>query len=416
MFSVVVVTLLSIISVHGKVSYEGHLVLRITPQSEDELESVLQAQVIAEERGYDIWHLSAGVGTPLDIRVSPQEYQEAYQRFSDLDLDHEIIISDVEAASSSSCGDWFDYGCYHKLEEINTWLTETADTYSTMAEVVTVSASFEGRSIKGLKISAPGNGSSNAAIWLHGGIHAREWISPATLIYMTNSLLRDYKGGRRDVVRIIDGFDWYIVPVLNADGYQYTWTDDRMWRKTRSNRSTSDCVGVDPNRNWPYMWGESEGSSGSPCSETYRGPKESSEACVHGAIMYLNNLSQDVTIRGFIDMHSYSQLWMTPWGYTKDVPDTDFDNQDASSIAAVHAIFNSGGPVYDHGTIANTIYVANGNGVDWAYGKLGVLYSAAVELPDKGKYGFLLPEDQITRVGNETFQGLVAWATYVLEH
>ncbi|XP_071084756.1 carboxypeptidase B-like [Haliotis cracherodii] len=412
-----VVTLLGFIAVYGKITYEGHLVLRIIPQSENEVESVLQAQRIAEEKGYDIWHHSVGVGTPLDIRLSPEEYQEAHQGFSDLDLNHEIIINDVEAAgSSSSCGEWFDYGCYHRLEEINTWMAETAHTYSSMAEVITVSSSYEGRDIKGLKISGPGSGSSNPAIWLQGGIHAREWISPATLIYMTNALLKDYSDGRRNVVRIVDGFDWYIVPVLNADGYEYTWSDDRMWRKTRSIHPTSDCVGVDPNRNWDHQWGESEGSSGAACSETYRGPKACSEPCIHGATEYLLNLSKNVTVRGFIDMHSYSQMWMTPWGYTKDVPETDFNIQDASSVAAVDAISNAGGPIYDHGTIANTIYISNGNSVDWAYGKLGVLYSAAVELPDKGQYGFLLPQDQIVRVGTETFQGLVAWATYVLEH
>jgi len=28
-----------------------------------------------------------------------------------------------------------------------------------------------------------------------------------------------------------EDFDWYIVPVLNPDGFEYSHTDDRMWRK-----------------------------------------------------------------------------------------------------------------------------------------------------------------------------------------
>ena len=26
-------------------------------------------------------------------------------------------------------------------------------------------------------------------------------------------------------------FDFYIIPVLNPDGYKYSWTTNRMWRK-----------------------------------------------------------------------------------------------------------------------------------------------------------------------------------------
>ena len=31
-------------------------------------------------------------------------------------------------------------------------------------------------------------------------------------------------------------------------------------------------------------------------------------------------------MKAFIDFHSYSQMWMSPWGYTKTHP-KDFDDQ-----------------------------------------------------------------------------------------
>ena len=34
-------------------------------------------------------------------------------------------------------------------------------------------------------------------------------------------------------------YDFYIVPVANPDGYVYSWTSDRMWRKNRRPLSVS---------------------------------------------------------------------------------------------------------------------------------------------------------------------------------
>jgi murein tripeptide amidase MpaA len=55
---------------------------------------------------------------------------------------------------------------------------------------------------------------------------------------------------------ILNAFDYYILPVLNVDGHEYSQTEDRMWRKTRSydGQANSCCYGVDLNRNWDVNW------------------------------------------------------------------------------------------------------------------------------------------------------------------
>jgi hypothetical protein len=46
-------------------------------------------------------------------------------------------------------------------------------------------------------------------------------------------------GGGRDISQdeqitdFLDNFEWTIIPIVNADGYAYTWSTDRMWRKNR---------------------------------------------------------------------------------------------------------------------------------------------------------------------------------------
>ena len=64
---------------------------------------------------------------------------------------------------------------------------------------------------------------------IFSGIHAREWISPAVVTYMMRELTENITGQQE----LVDELDWYIVPSVNPDGYAYTWSDDRLWRKTR---------------------------------------------------------------------------------------------------------------------------------------------------------------------------------------
>lgn len=53
------------------------------------------------------------------------------------------------------------------------------------------------------------------------GIHAREWIAPATVTYILNELLTSSDPAVRDVA---ESYDWYIFPSVNPDGYEYTHT------------------------------------------------------------------------------------------------------------------------------------------------------------------------------------------------
>ena len=92
-----------------------------------------------------------------------------------------------------------------------------------------------------------------------GAQHAREWIATSTSLYLAHALLVDPKqqtisDSKRSLRRLLDQFEFHIIPLPNPDGYRYTRKHDRLWYKNRQPVSTGKgkaaCKGVDMNRNW----------------------------------------------------------------------------------------------------------------------------------------------------------------------
>nr|SVE83493.1 EOG090X00QE [Daphnia pulex] len=234
-----------------------------------------------------------------------------------------------------------------------------------------------------VKISTGGTGKK--AIFVDGGIHAREWISPAYVTWLIRELVENYAAHPQ----YVDNIDWYIMPVINPDGYRHTFAanGDRLWRKTRAPNAGSQCIGTDMNRNFGFHWDEG-GSSDLPCGETYNGgaPFSAIESqIVRDAI--LSVASQSVV---YLTVHSYGQYWLTPWGYTPEYP-ADYPQLYDLAVRAVDKLTAVYGTQYTIGTSTNVLYIASGGSDDWAKGGAGIPYSYTVELRDTGKFGFELP-------------------------
>lgn len=106
-----------------------------------------------------------------------------------------------------------------------------------------------------------------------------------------------------------------VAPVVNPDGYEYSHTNNVLWRKNRQRNSNPSCPGVDLNRNWSAGWGDPTGSSDNPCSETYRGNESFSEpesqALRDLVLAWFDRLTLHLSI------HSYGGYILYPWFYTK---------------------------------------------------------------------------------------------------
>ena len=213
------------------------------------------------------------------------------------------------------------------------------------------------------------------------------------------------------VDRMLDAFDWWFVPLANPDGYVYTWTHDRMWRKNRKPppSSSSSCHGVDLNRNFDAAFSDSSNKS---CSNSYGGPAPFSEPETL-AIKELLQANGD-RLKATVFVHSFSQLWLAPYGVNTSRP-AEYDEMERVMQRAVRALNDTHQTAYEYGSISDVLYSASGTAVDYCYESLGVVYSFLVELRDKGHTGFVLPIDQIVPTASETWNGIREMAAAIQE-
>lgn len=264
--------------------------------------------------------------------------------------------------------------------------------------------SWNGRALWAYKFLRPdGARNPDKSVVVTCGIHAREWITPPLGMYIMDQLIKGFFTRSPFTPRIPPGTAFYFVPVINPDGYEYCWTNNRMWRKNRRNNGGS--FGVDLNRNYSKAWGGA-GSSGTPSSETYRGPSAFSEPELSGFRDFLGTIPP---VKAFVDFHSYGQLILWPWSYTTTTAPGNSWLQSTGN-AMKQAISAATGFNYTAGQGSTTLYIASGSSKDYFYDRFDCP-SYTIEVRDTGQTGFLLPADQIlpTQIENwAAFQELVA--------
>ncbi|NXM10563.1 CBPA1 Carboxypeptidase, partial [Ploceus nigricollis] len=287
--------------------------------------------------------------------------------------------------------------------QIYDWMDVLVEDHPNLVSKIQIGQSYENRPLFVLKFST--GGSNRPAIWLDTGIHSREWITQATGVWTANKIAKEY-GQDPSVTAILDSMDIFLEIITNPDGFAFTHSSNRLWRKTRSINAGSRCVGVDPNRNWDAGFGDA-GASGNSCTETYHGPYPNSEPEVKSIVDFVKSHGN---IKAFISIHSYSQLLLYPYGYT-ETPAPDQQELHELSAKAVAALSSLYGTKYKYGSIITTIYRASGSTIDWTYNQ-GIKYSFTFELRDTGRYGFLLPAKQIVPTAQETWLALKV----IMEH
>lgn len=376
------------------VRYDGHRVVRVDVHDEAGLDQLLKLTD-------DVWSHEIGIGE-LDVRVDPTQFAA----LGASGLPYRVLIDDVQrrideqmaGAGLRGAGPFEDYMRY---EDVNAYMESLVALRPDLAQTFALGTSLQNRAMRAIRITGPGP-TPKPGVLFHGGQHAREWITVPTALYVADHLVRNYDTDAY-VRELVDRCEFYIMPIMNPDGYVYTWDNTRLWRKNRRNNGDG-TFGVDLNRNWGHQWG-GEGASAQTNSETYRGTGPFSEPETQAVRDFVTSHPNLVA---YNDLHSYSQLILWPWGYTATLPPDQAEFSYLgfgmeSIIESVHATDYISGPIY------TTIYPASGGSADWVYGARGII-GYSFELRDTGNDGFLLPPDQIIPNCEEVLPALLWYA------
>ncbi len=372
--------------------YDHHQVLSV------HVESPLDVAFI-EDIGGDIWS-HRPIDGAIDVRFSP----DAVEALRDSGLKFQLKIDNVQTlidAERDSERIAAERGVpfletFHRYDEIIAYLEQLVSDHPKLASLIELGRTVQGREIRGIRIAGPDVTEFSPAVIYFSTVHAREWITTSINPYLATHLLENY-GTNQQVTDLVNRVEWLLVPVANPDGYEYTRSTARLWRKNRRDNGNG-TFGVDINRNWGWAWG-GIGSSGNTNSEIYRGPYPFSEP----ETLALRDLFlQHPNVRAQLDIHSYGQLILWPWGYTPFVSPDEVAYQDIGStmqqlIFGVHNRFYNAGPIY------TAIYPVSGDSLDWSYG-VRRIWSLSFELRGSG---FVIPISEITPNNEEVLPAIL---------
>jgi len=415
-------------------SYEGYSLIRASPDTQDEADYLNSLE--ENPSGFDVQLWAHGnAELPFDILISPQSKaafeNELRERQIDFQVQNENIQESIERENRPPHARAFAGGSivtrkFMTLDEINTYIQSLAQNFPNLVQVEQIGTSHENRPIYVVKVSSSAGGENKPSIWIDGGIHAREWVAVSSVTYMLNKLVTGYESDAK-IKNLVDKATWYISPVLNVDGYLYSHTTDRSWRKNRRPAECDGpkcCAGVDLNRNFNYSFGgagRTEEAAGTAakfpvsCQYTYRGPEAFSEPESIAIRDFV--LKHAANMKAFISIHAYSQMWFYPFAdkrqsYPEDGPElVALAKKAALALAKVH------GTKMQVGTPADIFYPAGGSSLDWVKAVANVKYVYALELRPGANTvgdGFVLPANKIVPTGEETWAGISVVAEEVV--
>lgn len=257
---------------------------------------------------------------------------------------------------------------YLNPTQVRDALTVLNQKYPNTTHVFEIGKTHRDLPIMAVEVSSQPGDSKRPVVLFNAMHHAREVMTTEIVLHMANVLTEQY-GKDPEITNWMDHYRIVLVPQVNPDGNTLVHQGQTMWRKN-AYQVNGSTMGVDLNRNYPGYWNYCSGSSGSPSSETFRGPSAGSEPETQ-AIM---NLVATLKPVADISYHSYSELIIYPYGCSNvKNPSKDLFRKVALEMKAGIRDDADRLNTYAIGTAPELLYNADGSDLDWQWKEHGVV-------------------------------------------
>jgi carboxypeptidase T len=330
------------------------------------------------------WEVNQDEGYVV-VEVSPAEYDRLRQQGFRLEIDESLtkLYFTERQPSPNQINGIPGYSCYRTVEETYATAADIVATYPALATWTDIGNSWEkgaglgGYDLMVLELTNTAVPGPKPKLFVMSAVHAREYTTAELMTRFAEYLVENY-GADADATWLLDYHEIHLLLQANPDGRKKAESGE-LWRKNTNQNycgATSNSRGADLNRNFSFEWGCCGGSSTSPCNDLYRGPVAASEPEVQAVENYVRAEFPDQ--RGpaltdpapadatgiFLDIHSYSELILWPWGFTSTVPP---NGPALQTLGRKLAYFNGYEPDQSIG-----LYPTDGSTDDFAYGELGL--------------------------------------------
>lgn len=215
-------------------------------------------------------------------------------------------------------------------------------------------------------------------LFIQSAMHAREYATAQLTLDFAKMLLSD-RTSNADIEWLLENQQVHILFQTNPDGRKIAETGILQRKNHNQTHCDNNVVGVDLNRNFSYEWGQvAGGSSGEECSEVFRGPSPGSEPETQAVEQYVRSIfpdsrgpnkddkAPDNTKGAYLDIHSYSELILWPWGNRAEPAPNQLGLE---SFGRKLAYFNGYRPMQSIG-----LYPTDGTSDHLAYNELGIAH------------------------------------------